>query len=47
MTTLVQPALDKSRAAGLAVIQLLAGQSVTASVFESVLQIGNTTAAPQ
>lgn len=42
LTTLVQPAVDKGRAAGLAVIGLLAGDEVGPSAFTSELRVGNT-----
>jgi DNA-binding LacI/PurR family transcriptional regulator len=44
LTTLVQPAVEKGRAAGHAVVELLAGVSPEPALFRSVLRIGNTTA---
>ncbi|HWU47882.1 MAG TPA: LacI family DNA-binding transcriptional regulator, partial [Humibacter sp.] len=46
LTTLVQPAVDKGRAAGRAVLQMLAGEVAQPVAFTSDLHIGNTTAPP-
>jgi DNA-binding LacI/PurR family transcriptional regulator len=46
LTTMVQPALDKGRAAGRAVIEMLAGRDPEAVAFTTVFHRGNTTAAP-
>lgn len=46
LTTLAQPAVDKGRAAGRAVIDLLAGREVAPVRFTSELRIGTTTAPP-
>lgn len=46
LTTLVQPAVDKGRAAGRAVIELLAGRQPEPAAFTSELRIGTTTAPP-
>ena len=43
LTTLVQPAVDKGRAAGEAVVELLAGGSPRRRAFTSDLRVGNTT----
>jgi len=45
LTTLVQPAVEKGRAAGGAIVELLAGASPAARAFTSELRLGNTTAA--
>ena len=42
LTTMVQPAVDKGRAAGRAVVQLLAGESPEPVHFESKLHVGDT-----
>jgi len=44
LTTLVQPAVEKGRAAGEAIVDLLAGGSPESRAFTSELRIGNTTA---
>lgn len=44
LTTLVQPAVDKGRAAGAAVIELLRGETPAPIAFTSELRVGNTTA---
>lgn len=46
LTTLVQPAVDKGRAAGRAVVELLAGRQPEPASFTSELRIGTTTAPP-
>ena len=43
LTTLVQPAVDKGRAAGQAIIELLAGGTSGPAAFTSTLRLGNTT----
>jgi DNA-binding LacI/PurR family transcriptional regulator len=43
LTTLVQPAVDKGRGAGRAIIDLLAGADAKPGAFRSELRIGNTT----
>lgn len=43
LTTLVQPAVEKGRAAGAAIVELLAGQAPQPRAFTSELRIGNTT----
>jgi len=45
LTTLVQPAVEKGRAAGAAVIELLRGETPAPIAFTSELRVGNTTAA--
>jgi DNA-binding LacI/PurR family transcriptional regulator len=47
LTTLVQPAVEKGRAAGRAVLDMLAGKVPTAVDFTSVFHQGNTTAKPR
>lgn len=47
LTTLVQPALEKGRAAGRAVLAAIDGAEPQAAFFESVLRIGTTTAPPR
>lgn len=47
LTTLVQPAVDKGRAAGRAVVEMLQGGEPNPSTFTSVFHLGNTTAAPR
>jgi DNA-binding LacI/PurR family transcriptional regulator len=47
LTTLVQPAVDKGRAAGRAVVEMLEGGMPHPSTFTSVFHQGNTTAAPR
>jgi DNA-binding LacI/PurR family transcriptional regulator len=44
LTTLVQPAADKGRAAGLAVAAMLAGEAAASIRFTCVFRVGNTTA---
>jgi len=46
LTTLVQPAVEKGRAAGRAVVTMLAGETAEPVAFTSELHIGNTTAPP-
>lgn len=46
LTTLVQPAVEKGRAAGRSVIELLAGGRPERTDFTSVFRLGATTAAP-
>jgi DNA-binding LacI/PurR family transcriptional regulator len=46
LTTLVQPAVEKGRAAGRAVIRMLAGQQPEPVAFESAFHLGDTTASP-
>lgn len=43
LTTLVQPAVEKGRAAGRAVVELLAGGDAQPGAFTSELRVGNTT----
>ncbi len=47
LTTLVQPAVDKGRAAGRGIIALLARETPEPRTFDSVLRVGTTTAAPR
>jgi DNA-binding LacI/PurR family transcriptional regulator len=47
LTTLVQPAVEKGRAAGIAIVDMLDGRAARATTFESVFHPGNTTAAPR
>ncbi|MFP3467304.1 LacI family DNA-binding transcriptional regulator [Leifsonia sp. SIMBA_070] len=47
LTTLVQPAVDKGRAAGRAVVEMLEGGEPRPSTFTSVFHRGNTTAEPR
>ena len=47
LTTMVQPAVDKGRAAGRAVVELLAGNHPGPVSFTTVFHQGNTTAAPR
>lgn len=47
LTTLVQPAVEKGRAAGEAVARMLGGQSVASIRYTCVFREGNTTAAPR
>ncbi|HAM25729.1 MAG TPA: transcriptional regulator [Microbacteriaceae bacterium] len=47
LTTMVQPAVDKGRAAGRGIIALLAGEPAEAVAFTSTFHRGNTTAAPR
>jgi DNA-binding LacI/PurR family transcriptional regulator len=46
LTTMVQPAVDKGRAAGRAIVEMLAGREPEAVSFTTVFHRGNTTAAP-
>jgi DNA-binding LacI/PurR family transcriptional regulator len=46
LTTMVQPAFDKGRAAGRAVIAMIAGETPEAVVFTTEFHLGNTTAVP-
>ncbi len=43
LTTLVQPAVEKGRAAGSAIVELLAGQTPAPRAFTSEFRVGNTT----
>ena len=43
LTTLVQPAVDKGRCAGRALVAMLNGETVESTVFSSVFRLGNTT----
>jgi DNA-binding LacI/PurR family transcriptional regulator len=47
LTTLDQPSVDKGRAAGEAIVRLLAGEQPDAVSFTSTLHIGDTTAPPR
>ncbi|UOE43548.1 LacI family DNA-binding transcriptional regulator [Agromyces larvae] len=47
LTTLDQPSADKGRAAGEAVVRMLAGEEPESVAFTSTLHIGDTTAAPR
>jgi DNA-binding LacI/PurR family transcriptional regulator len=47
LTTLVQPSVAKGRAAGEAVVSLLAGERPASKCFTSTLHIGDTTAPPR
>lgn len=47
LTTLVQPAVDKGRAAGKAVAAMLEGREAASIRFTSVFRVGNTTAPPR
>jgi DNA-binding LacI/PurR family transcriptional regulator len=47
LTTVVQPAVEKGRAAGRAVLALLAGEAATGTTFTSVFRPGSTTAPPR
>ena len=47
LTTLVQPAVEKGRAAGRAVLDMLTGGQPQPTRFASVFHLGNTTAAPR
>lgn len=47
LTTLVQPAVDKGRAAGAAIVDMLEGGVAHPATFTSVFHLGNTTAAPR
>lgn len=44
LTTLVQPAVDKGRAAGRALVAMLEGHTPESTIFPSVFRLGNTTA---
>lgn len=46
LTTLVQPAVDKGRVAGRAIVDMLKGETAHPASFASVFHRGNTTAAP-
>jgi DNA-binding LacI/PurR family transcriptional regulator len=46
LTTLEQPAYEKGRAAGRAIVRMLEGREAEAVAFTSVLRVGNTTAPP-
>lgn len=46
LTTLEQPAYEKGRAAGRAIVAMLRGEQAEAVAFTSVLRVGNTTAMP-
>jgi DNA-binding LacI/PurR family transcriptional regulator len=47
LTTMVQPAVDKGRAAGRAIVQMLQGEVPEPAAFTSVFHRGNTTAPPR
>ena len=47
LTTLVQPSVAKGRAAGEAVVRLLAGEPPASVRFTSTLHVGDTTAPPR
>jgi len=47
LTTLIQPAVDKGRAAGRAVLGMLEGEEQHPVEFRSAFHLGNTTAAPR
>ncbi|NQX13946.1 LacI family DNA-binding transcriptional regulator [Microbacteriaceae bacterium VKM Ac-2855] len=47
LTTMAQPAVEKGRAGGQAVVDLLAGRAAAAVGFESTFHLGNTTAVPR
>ena len=47
LTTLVQPATEKGRAAGRAVAAMLDGEDAASISFTCVFREGNTTAAPR
>jgi DNA-binding LacI/PurR family transcriptional regulator len=47
LTTLVQPAIEKGRAAGTAIVDMLEGRTAHPATFTSVFHRGNTTAAPR
>lgn len=47
LTTLVQPAIEKGRAAGAAIVEMLEGGTAHPATFTSVFHLGNTTAAPR
>lgn len=46
LTTMVQPAADKGRAAGAAIVAMLSGRQPASVLFTSVFRAGNTTGAP-
>jgi DNA-binding LacI/PurR family transcriptional regulator len=46
LTTMVQPAVDKGRAAGRAILSMLKGEEAHPASFTSVFHLGNTTAPP-
>jgi DNA-binding LacI/PurR family transcriptional regulator len=46
LTTLEQPAFEKGRAAGRAIVRMLSGREAERVAFTSVLRVGNTTAPP-
>jgi DNA-binding LacI/PurR family transcriptional regulator len=46
LTTLVQPAVEKGRAAGRAIVAMLAGEQTSTQLFTSEFHEGNTTARP-
>jgi DNA-binding LacI/PurR family transcriptional regulator len=46
LTTLEQPASEKGRAAGRAIVRMLEGEEAEPAAFTSVLRVGNTTAPP-
>ncbi|HEY0249869.1 MAG TPA: LacI family DNA-binding transcriptional regulator [Gryllotalpicola sp.] len=46
LTTLVQPAVEKGRAAGRAIVAMLAGETAESQLFTSEFHEGNTTAPP-
>jgi DNA-binding LacI/PurR family transcriptional regulator len=46
LTTLEQPAYEKGRAAGRAIVRMLEGEEAEPAAFTSVLRVGNTTAPP-
>ena len=46
LTTLEQPAYEKGRAAGRAIVRMLEGSEAEPVAFTSVLRVGNTTAPP-
>lgn len=46
LTTMVQPAADKGRAAGAALVAMLSGEQPASVLFTSVFRAGNTTGAP-
>ncbi|MFC4244084.1 LacI family DNA-binding transcriptional regulator [Gryllotalpicola reticulitermitis] len=46
LTTLVQPAVEKGRAAGRAIVAMLAGEEISSQHFTSEFHLGDTTAPP-
>jgi DNA-binding LacI/PurR family transcriptional regulator len=46
LTTLVQPAVEKGRAAGSAIVEMLDGEAPEPVSFTSEFHLGNTTAPP-